>query len=645
MNRLLLLLLLFCAQISQAQPISWLTDCAEKNFCLNPGSCTQGNVFIAEQAITNCGSPTVNYSYKIDLNNDGGLEIQSSEDTVRGNFTKGTHKIIWRASDNCGSVIQCTYLFHIKDCSPPNLICINGLTQTIDPPLCEATFGVNQFILNTTDNCTPADQIQRGIRVAGTGVGFPDNQTVTFGICDNGFNQLELWVRDENGLTNQCSNYVLIQSSDPACDCFVDADLQFTGCARSANNARLSSYRVISTVKKAPNVQPTFSKIKTATVTDSCFSLLVEDAPLHQDYEAVVRAEKPDAALNGVTTFDLVLISKHILGIEPLSSAYQMEAADVNNSNSITTLDIVETRKLILGIVDTFPQVPSWRFVKPLPNPGNLPSYTALQDTYQVQIPNLQVDQNFQNFNFVGIKYGDINFTAAAMKGEADDRSDATPLLLQTDDRWLKPGEEATLSFRLGNTYDLDGWQLVLEADPTMLTLQAVSGLSENSYQLTDNVLRVVCLDETGTRRPEANGVVLVLKVRAIQSVRLSHALQLNEDKLLAEAYVPNAAQKTIRRPLLFRFDAEGLYNIKHFAVTPNPFSTEANFNIILNEPAPALLEIFTLDGRKVYGEHFDLEAGRQSIRLTQESLPTGKMFVYRFWVNGEVFTGKLVRV
>jgi hypothetical protein len=40
---------------------------------------------------------------------------------------------------------------------------------------------------------------------------------------------------------------------------------------------------------------------------------------------------------------DLVLISKHILGLEPLNSPYKMIAADANKSNSITTFDIVES--------------------------------------------------------------------------------------------------------------------------------------------------------------------------------------------------------------------------------------------------------------------------------------------------------------
>lgn len=49
-------------------------------------------------------------------------------------------------------------------------------------------------------------------------------------------------------------------------------------------------------------------------------------------------------------------------GIKPLNSPYKMIAADANHSNSITTFDVVEIRKLILGIYSKFPNNTSWRF-------------------------------------------------------------------------------------------------------------------------------------------------------------------------------------------------------------------------------------------------------------------------------------------
>ncbi len=642
MNRLLLFLLIFSQQ-STAQSLYWVTDCTEKTFCFNQGSCTQSSVFLVEKAMAICGSQAVSYSYKIDLNNDGGIEIQSSEDTVKGLFNNGTHRIYWRASDFCGHVINCTYLFHVRDCLPPSMVCLNGLTQSLYPPLCEVTFDVDQFFLNLADNCTPTNQIEKGVRITGTGTGFPSNQSLTFGLCDNGPNLVEVWVRDGNGLTNICNNTVTIQSNDPICDCNEDSDLQFEGCARAANNVRLSNFRAQATVKTPDGVLPAFSKVKTLSTSDSCFSLLVNDLPHGADYEAVVRADRPDAVLNGVTTFDLVLISKHILGIEPLTSAYQLEAADVNNSNSVTSFDIVETRKVILGINDTFAQVPSWRLVRPLANPSMLSSFTALQDTYQVQLTNLQTNQSFEGFNFVGIKYGDVNYSAA-LTGALDDRTNAEPLLLEADDQWLKAGETRRLEFRLGDMEALDGWQIALSADPTALQLLSVEGLSESDYLLSGNELRAISYDGF-SRKAAANNGVFALKIKALRAVQLSQALHLNTDKWASEAYGPGRNNEPLHYPIQLQIANQKAQNVSAFDLSPNPFTTQADFHVSLENAATAVLEIFTPDGRRVYAENFDLAKGTQLIRLTSESLPNGKMFFYRFFVNGAVFSGKMIRI
>ena len=62
--------------------------------------------------------------------------------------------------------------------------------------------------------------------------------------------------------------------------------------------------------------------------------------PMNNQYSII--PERNDDYKNGVSTFDLVLIQKHILGIEKLDSPYKVIAADVNNSESVTAIDLVE---------------------------------------------------------------------------------------------------------------------------------------------------------------------------------------------------------------------------------------------------------------------------------------------------------------
>jgi len=116
---------------------------------------------------------------------------------------------------------------------------------------------------------------------------------------------------------------------------------------------------------------------------------------------------------NGVTTFDLVTISKHILNINTLDSPYKMIAADANNSGTITTLDLVQIRKLILFIDNEFSNNTSWRFVDGAYNFPNASNPWAEVFPEVININNVTADQ--LSNNFVAVKIGDVNGSALKM--------------------------------------------------------------------------------------------------------------------------------------------------------------------------------------------------------------------------------------
>lgn len=114
--------------------------------------------------------------------------------------------------------------------------------------------------------------------------------------------------------------------------------------------------------------------------------------------------------INGLSTFDLVLFSKHILGIDPLNSPWKIIAIDVNKSNSATTFDIVETRKLLLGLYGEFPNNSAWRFFKSdwTFNDPALPFQNMPPENQTF----FNLQSNIQNASFYGVKVGDANNTA-----------------------------------------------------------------------------------------------------------------------------------------------------------------------------------------------------------------------------------------
>ena len=97
--------------------------------------------------------------------------------------------------------------------------------------------------------------------------------------------------------------------------------------------------------------------------------------------------------LNGVTTFDLVLIQQHILNVSIFETTEKLIAADANNNGTITTFDLIILKQLILNIIQELPASDSWRFDPP-----------------SVEFDNLTQSQD--DINFRAIKIGDVNGTA-----------------------------------------------------------------------------------------------------------------------------------------------------------------------------------------------------------------------------------------
>lgn len=113
---------------------------------------------------------------------------------------------------------------------------------------------------------------------------------------------------------------------------------------------------------------------------------------------------------NGVSSLDLLYIVNHILTVSTFDSPYKIICADVNNSQTVTNFDIIEARKLVLGIYQVLPQNTSWNFFPEsltFPDPTNPFQVTLVKNAI---ISNLQTNQ--LNINFKGCKTGDVNNSA-----------------------------------------------------------------------------------------------------------------------------------------------------------------------------------------------------------------------------------------
>jgi hypothetical protein len=538
----------------------------------------------------------------------------------------GTHKIKWFVTDGCGNNSEYEYNFTVKDCKAPTVVCINGLSVNI-MPTGMITLWASDFLQYTEDNCTPSGQIKIGIRKCGTGTGFPVDgngnpiTNVTFNCSELGTQCVELWAIDAAGNADYCETYVIVQDNLGGCP---NADkLNVVGELKTEMTEGVEEATV--SINGTSTFAPPYSYFD---LSDTLGMYAVTNSvPLAATF--TIAPEKDDNPLNGVTTYDLVLMSKHILGLEPLNSPYKMIAADANKSGSITTFDVVELRKLILGIYTELPNNTSWRFVDKafvFPNANN-PFQSNFPET--ISVADAMLSQIGEDF--VGVKVGDVNSTAVANANmQAEDRTSGTAIF-DVEDRIVKAGEEFEVTFTAAQ--QLKGFQFTMLQDGLKTVgVQEEDGITSGNFGTIFEGATTVSVDG-----PQA----FTLRMRAEKSGKLSEMLGVSGEITRAEAYDNNG-----RLNVAFRYDGKTVAGVgfELYQNQPNPFVHKTTIGFFLPEASDATLSIFDEAGRMVYQQKGQFPKGENTVVLDRALLNTTGVLYYQLETDTDMATKKMIQ-
>jgi len=527
----------------------------------------------------------------------------------------GTHKIKWIVDDGCGNEKVCEYTFVVKDCKKPTVLCISGLSVNLMPTKM-ITLTVGDFLLDTYDNCTPANKLVVGIRKAGAGTGFPTNPdgtpqtTVTFDCTELGQQNVEVWSLDLAGNADFCGTHVIVQDNMGVCGP-AGSNATVAGFLKTETDLGLADAH-IELVANLPNGLPPYSLFSN-TDNNGLYGF-ANSVPMHSNY--TLTPTKDNDPLNGVSTFDLVLINKHILGLDPLGSPYKMIAADANSSRSITTFDIVELRKLILGIYQDLPANNSWRFVDKkylFPNQSN-----PFQEIFPETISTAEVQSSQFADDFMAVKVGDVNGNATASLTSSEDRTSGTTYFDMTDCT-VKIGDEFTVHVRAADP--LAAYQFTMD----MTGLHIVDLLpGENTTR--DN-FAVFAQDRALTVSVDG-GEGFALRFRATQNGLLSRMLAVSNRITKAEAY--NSSGDNL--DVAFRFigpngEVAAGAGFELFQNTPNPVKGMTSIAFNLPEAAEATLTISNTEGRIVNVVKGNYAKGLNTVTLQHAELRSGILF------------------
>ncbi len=336
-------------------------------------------------------APEINGCRNIDYKVFGNLGLVMGVDVTIG---LGTYNVSYTAEDDCGNIGVCQTQFSVIDTIPPEANCEGAVIVELmvsnepgeDP---NVTVNAIDFDNNSTDNCS--QQLNFSFD--------PNGQVLSqLFTCENiGTNNVTIYITDFFGNQNSCESIVFVQDN-VECDLLIPT---ISGIVSTEVGEGIQSVEVA--IETSSTGTTTI-----LTGSDGLFSTQVESGD-----NVEITPTKNINHSNGVTTFDAVIMTRHILGVELLPTPYKLIAADINNSGTVTTFDIVEMRKLILFIYDNFPNNSSWRFV---PSDYNfLDPQNPWQEPFPESIMINNIEEDFLDLDFVGIKIGDLNNSANPM--------------------------------------------------------------------------------------------------------------------------------------------------------------------------------------------------------------------------------------
>ena len=550
---------------------------------------------------------------------------------ISGRFPLGTHTARFYVSDECGNTSQLDVTFEVIDCKAPTPVCYNGLSIDVMPLSGMVEIWASDYNASSFDYCHPIKfAINRVVDANGDGIVNADDYVTTPPAFDSvqftcadagGIVMVQLWVgevsADDVNNWDYCVSFMEVQDNNGVC-----------------NGSRPSGVAgAIKTDAGTPvtNVEIAASGDMTSSFTTTNDGLF--EFPTAEGNDITVTPMRNDDAANGVSTFDLIKISRHILNVELLDSPYKMIAADANNSGNISTVDLVAVRKVILRVEDSFPNNTSWRFIdKDQIFTGN-PLNSVINEVVSVNDIS-----GVQAANFVAVKVGDVSGDAEAQNiNGVDGRTFNGSFYLNAKDVEFEAGETIEVAFTSEELKAVAGYQFTMNFNNNVVELAEVlnAEATAQNFGLTMANEGIITASWNGNA---TTNEAFTLVFTAKNAGTLSEVLTVSSEYTAAEAYVGGDLKNVV-----FNFGTTA--NAEGFALfqnTPNPFNGETTVGFTLPNAATATLTVSDVSGKVLQVVEGNYATGYNVVTLNSASLTTGVLY-YQLDTDNFTATKKMI--
>ncbi len=293
----------------------------------------------------------------------------------------------------------------------------------------------------------------------------------------------------------------------------------------------------------------------------------------------------PADYINGISTGDLVLLQRHILGIQPFTTGYQKVSADVNADNNITSADVTMLQQLIMGIRNDLTRN-SWEWFHGQSVDQFSTSFfnNPYQFTLRATYPVVNGFGEWRIFNqtrpallanlpyFRTTKVGDIGMLTGGIPNSwlcstipyFRDENESTQFRSSSHDPSLNQGDIIIAKVYLGNTSEVIGAELPIYIDPNKFKIESVELLNgfeaQYHYNAERKLLTFTYMDDRLKTLDISDTEVVKIKLSAKSNIDnpvrhlswdMNRKAELIEaDMTLSSAYVELRITDVLKSPL-----------------------------------------------------------------------------------------------
>ncbi len=603
---------------------------------LNP--CINGMVEVSKIASDNCTAPDqILWELNVDVNNDGSFDhkIVPKDTVINGQSVASAHipiellenRIQWIILDQCGGKNVCEEIINVKGSIQPEAICIRSLTADLsksDDEIEEVVVWAKEFDLgSSTVGCSNIVDLEYSF----DSLSLVISRTFTCADIDTQHFKVFLLAIEKatgNVLDNNfCNVELILTDHDDSCIPGT-ANVFINGNIENHKGGMLANADVILIDKVSGNSNTQSSGIYGTYV--------FEDVFIGRNYN--VKPVKNDDWLNGVSTLDLIMIQNHILGKDKLKSGYELIAADINNDKTISAIDMVLLRKLILGIDTEVKSNKSWRFTWKGQNVGAMSLNDLIQEDYN--IPSLR---EAINIDWNGIKVGDISGNASVNNMTTSE---------------TRSNDAIQLTYTIRN---VNGHAIISFFLPAMeyIGMQGEIKIPEGIY------ISQFSLEQLDFKSQN----IIIDKDKNI--IRISHALT---DKVIISADQPvfavvvdgaidenisiNFSKKWMMPEIYNDLSARKLDMIKQnleatsfrlFQNEPNPWIESSVISFYLPARGPVSINVIDMNGKMIWDRHEYFNAGKHTITLDKNDVPFQGVMIYEVQYADQILRKKMIHI